>query len=158
MSVVTRRGSAAVLGLVAAGLLAFAACGGENSESEVDGGGDGGPATINATLGGSAGEFSLTVDPDSASAGKVRFNVTNEGESEHEFELFKTDVAAEQIPVAGGKANLEAVEAEEIDEVEDLEAGDSAELEADLEAGTYLIICNLPAHFEQGMHTGFTVG
>jgi len=28
----------------------------------------------------------------------------------------------------------------------------------DLEAGTYQLVCNLPGHYEAGMHTVFTVG
>jgi len=30
-------------------------------------------------------------------------------------------------------------------------------LQTNLEAGSYVIICNLPAHYESGMHTAFTV-
>ena len=38
-------------------------------------------------------------------------------------------------------------------------AGDGAteELTVDLEAGSYVLVCNIPAHYRQGMSTPFTV-
>ncbi len=44
-----------------------------------------------------------------------------------------------------------------IDEVEDIAGGSSESLTVKLDAGKYVLICNLPSHYEQGMHTGFTV-
>jgi hypothetical protein len=54
-----------------------------------------------------------------------------------------------------------------LDEVEDIESGDAAELTLDLEAGTYVLLCNLveaeedtgevESPFTEGMHAMFTV-
>jgi uncharacterized cupredoxin-like copper-binding protein len=125
--------------------------------SEEDEGSGGDVTPIGAAMGGDSGEFTITLDPAATGAGPIVFNVSNDGEVEHEFEVFKTDAAPEDIPVADGHADMEAAGAEEIEEVEDIAPGATAELETDLEAGTYLIVCNLPAHFEQGMYTTFTV-
>ena len=35
--------------------------------------------------------------------------------------------------------------------------GSSQDLKVNLAAGKYVLICNLPAHYKQGMHTAFTV-
>jgi uncharacterized cupredoxin-like copper-binding protein len=45
-----------------------------------------------------------------------------------------------------------------LDEVEDVLPGGSASLTLELEAGTYLIICNLPGHYSNGMVAVFEVG
>ena len=42
-------------------------------------------------------------------------------------------------------------------EIEDIEAGSNESLTVTLDAGNYVFICNLPGHYAQGMHTGFTV-
>ena len=44
-----------------------------------------------------------------------------------------------------------------IDEVEDLAPGTSSSLDVNLDAGAYVLVCNLPAHYEQGMFAAFTV-
>jgi uncharacterized cupredoxin-like copper-binding protein len=44
-----------------------------------------------------------------------------------------------------------------IDEAEDIAPGTTATLTTDLKAGSYVIICNLPTHYESGMHAAFTV-
>ena len=46
---------------------------------------------------------------------------------------------------------------EPVDEVEDIAPGTSASLSLDLEPGTYAVICNLPGHYANGMHTTFAV-
>jgi uncharacterized cupredoxin-like copper-binding protein len=50
-----------------------------------------------------------------------------------------------------------------IDEIEDLEVGNSETLAVNLEAGPYVLICNVydkkekESHYQEGMRTGFTV-
>ena len=44
-----------------------------------------------------------------------------------------------------------------VDEIEDIEGGSSQSLTVNLDAGSYVLICNLPGHYAQGMHAGFTV-
>lgn len=44
-----------------------------------------------------------------------------------------------------------------VDEIEDITPGSSADLTVDLDAGTYVIMCNLPGHFAQGMYSTFEV-
>ena len=54
---------------------------------------------------------------------------------------------------------------EVVDEIEDIPVGDSETLTVDLDAGPYVLICNivqkeeggLEAHYSEGMRAGFTV-
>jgi uncharacterized cupredoxin-like copper-binding protein len=141
--------------IIAALALVPVACGGDDDEgSEASSSG----TTVTAALGQSdAGEYTITLDNESVPAGEVTFQIANEGELEHEFEIVKTDVAKGDLPVEAGKADVEAEGGEEVDEVEDLASGAERELTVDLEAGNYLLICNLPGHYDQGMVTAFTV-
>jgi hypothetical protein len=44
-------------------------------------------------------EFAIVLGSDSASAGEVTFNVTNEGPNDpHEFMVFRTDLAPDALP------------------------------------------------------------
>jgi uncharacterized cupredoxin-like copper-binding protein len=127
-----------ILGLV----LVTASCSGDD---------DGG---IGVTL----ADFTITVDPDSASAGDVTFDITNDAGQTHEFVVFKTDLAPDQLPTdEGGDVDEAGEGVEHVDEIEDITAGSTESLTVNLDTGSYVLICNLPGHYAQGMHTGFTV-
>ena len=102
-------------------------------------------------------DFSVTPDPDSAPAGETTFDVTNDAEQVHEFVVFQTDLAADQLPT---DENGDVDEAGEgvalVDEIEDIEGGSTQSLTVNLDAGSYVLICNLPGHYQQGMHASFT--
>ena len=110
-----------------------------------------GEGTIEATL----TEFEVTLSATSAPAGTVTFNVTNDGTQTHEFVVIKTDTPAADLPVEDSVVPEDQVEV--VDEIEDLEAGASEELPVELEAGHYVIICNVAGHYSSGMHADFTV-
>jgi uncharacterized cupredoxin-like copper-binding protein len=120
------------------------------------GGGDEG--TVNVTQ----KDFSVTVDPTSAPAGDVTFDITNDGPSVHEFVVFQTDLAPDALPMTEDETGVAIVDEEgegvqHIDEVEDIASGANESLTVSLTAGNYVLLCNLPAHYQQGMHTAFTV-
>ena len=108
-------------------------------------------AAVEATL----TEFEVTLSPDTAPAGTVTFNVTNNGTQTHEFVVIKTDTPADELPVEDSTVSEDGVEV--VDEIEDLEAGATETLDVDLDAGHYVIICNVPGHYSSGMHMDFTV-
>jgi uncharacterized cupredoxin-like copper-binding protein len=134
----------AVLGLVAA------AC------SSDEGGG-----TVGVTL----QEFAVVPAESSIGAGEVTFEVTNEGPDDvHEFVVFKTDLAPDALPTGEDGSVDEAGEGLElINEIEDIAVGDAPTLTVSLDAGNYVLICNiydeseLEAHYQEGMFVGFTV-
>ncbi len=109
-------------------------------------------------VGATEADFSITLDADSAPAGDVTFDIQNDAGQTHEFVVFKTDLAPDALPVDDKGAVDETGEGvTHIDEVEDITGGSSKSLTVKLDAGSYVLICNLPGHYAQGMHTGFTV-
>jgi uncharacterized cupredoxin-like copper-binding protein len=122
--------------------LAAAACG--------EGGG------VSATL----SDFKIELGSTSAKAGEVTFKVKNNGPSVHEFVVFKTDLAPDALPTKQDENGIEIVDeegagVEAIDEIEDIAVGSSHDLKVNLPAAKYVVICNLPAHYAQGMHAAF---
>ncbi|MEO7295573.1 MAG: hypothetical protein ABIZ57_05480 [Candidatus Limnocylindria bacterium] len=102
---------------------------------------------------------------DSAEAGDITFEVTNDGPADvHEFVVLKTDLDPADLPVDENGVVSEAGEGiEVIDEIEDIPIGETQELLVTLEAGNYVLLCNIwseeegEAHYGMGMRTAFTV-
>ncbi len=156
-----------VAGLAVAMLLGVACGGGGKKTTER-------PTTSATQASGAAvdvilSEWLLEPDPVSVSAGKVTFTANNEGEKEHEFVILKTGLAPGALPTkADGSVDEEGAGVEAVDEIEDIAAGTSADLVVDdLQAGKYVLICNVVAEAEgktevhykegEGMHAAFTV-
>lgn len=145
--------------------LLLTACASSASESPaasaVGGSAAPGGTTVNVTI------LEWAVVPDSASvaAGEVTFAVTNEGPADvHEFVIIRTDLDPGALPTdATGKVDEAGGGMEVIDEIEDIVVGDTAEVTATLEAGSYVLLCNiydeteLEAHYDMGMYIAFTV-
>jgi uncharacterized cupredoxin-like copper-binding protein len=114
----------------------------------------GGGSGIGVTL----ADFTITPDESSASAGELTFDVTNDAEQTHEFVIFKTDLAEDALPTDDeGLVDESGEGVELIDEIEDVAGGSTQSLTVNLDAGSYVFICNLPGHYAQGMHAGFSV-
>jgi len=148
--------------------LALAACGGDTTSSPSPPGASpaapGSPAagqTVDVTL----QEWAVVPASESVAAGDVTFAITNTGpEDEHEFVVMKTDLDAGALPTDDSGVVDEAGEGMEvIDEVEDLPVGESQDLAVELDAGHYVLLCNIyddteqEAHYTLGMRINFTV-
>jgi uncharacterized cupredoxin-like copper-binding protein len=90
-----------------------------------------------------------------APAGEVSFDLQNDGPSDHTFFLVKTDLAEDALPVVDHVVDLSGLDIAAQAGV--LPFGTHASLTADLSAGTYVMFCNLPGHYESDMHAAFTV-
>ena len=109
-------------------------------------------------IGATEADYSITLDESTAPAGDVTFDVTNDAEQPHEFVVFKTDLAEDALPVdADGNVDEAGDGVGLVDELEDIAPGDNPSLTVTLDAANYVIICNLPGHYKQGMHTPFVV-
>jgi uncharacterized cupredoxin-like copper-binding protein len=141
-------GSLGALAVVAALTLIGSACGGDNDES-------GGSNTVKVTQ----KDFSIALDRSTVDHGDITFDIHNDGPSTHEFVVFKTDLADDNLPVNSdeGIVDEEGEGLASVDEQEDIENGADAELAVTLDAGSYVVICNLAGHYEQGMHATLTV-
>src|ERR671934_2673995 len=98
-------------------------------------------------------DYKITVNVPSVKAGKVKIGVRNVASMEHSFQVLKTDLAPDKLPVDG--ASAKAKEDGKIGEIASIAAGKSAALTVDLVPGNYVFICNVASHYQLGMHTGF---
>jgi uncharacterized cupredoxin-like copper-binding protein len=99
-------------------------------------------------------DFAIQMDPTALATGNVTITAANQGPSVHEFEIFFGE-GGDQLPVQSGVADTSGLRL--VDELEDIAPGTSGELNLFLAPGNYALICNLPSHYEQGMHVTFTV-
>lgn len=152
-----RRQAAGITAVIAVLALVAGACGDDDGGEETGAGG-----AIEVTL----QEFAVLPSPDSAPAGEVTFNVTNIGpEDVHEFVVFATDLAPDKLPTApDGSVDETGEGVELIDEIEDIAVDATPTLTVTLDAGSYVLICNIVeeegaetiVHYQQGMRVGFT--
>ena len=151
-----------IAGLAAMAVL-IAACGASSTTSAptaatnpTAGPGTGGTgAAINVT----EADFKIEPSATTTAAGPVTFHITNSGTQAHEFVVVKTDKAADQLPTssAGTEVEEDGAGLTVVDEAEDIAAGASTDLNITLEAGHYVLLCNVPGHYALGMHVDFTV-
>ena len=95
-------------------------------------------------------EFDITLSAASAPPGEVVFEVRNAGALPHEVILVRTELDAAELPVHDGAVHEDSLDI--VTEVRDLAAGESATMTAELEAGHYVLICNLSGHYESGVN------
>jgi uncharacterized cupredoxin-like copper-binding protein len=97
-------------------------------------------------------EFKVLASPLKGYGGYVSFSVKNTGGIPHELVILKTKTAPAKLPVKGGKA----VETGRVGRVGPLKPGTSKRLNLALKAGKYVLLCNLPGHYQAGQRIGFT--
>lgn len=118
-------------------------------------------------------DFVVEPAPGSVPAGRVTFEVTNEGyatdeEGEpvtsisagrHELSVLRTDLPAAHLPQNTTEfvVEVDAPEIEVLGSTPPLEAGAQESLTIDLEPGPYVLICNLTSHYARGMWAEITV-
>jgi uncharacterized cupredoxin-like copper-binding protein len=90
--------------------------------------------------------------------GKVVFTAINNGTVEHELIVLETDLApnalvisGEQVDVAASGTIVASIQKEQ------LGPGFNADLTLELEAGNYVLFCNIPNHYESGQAASFRV-
>ena len=146
-------GAAAVAGFAIAG------CAASSGAPSQEAGGD--ATTIDVAL----QEWSVVPSAASVAAGDVTFVITNDGPNDvHEFVVLNTDLDPGELPTDEHGAVTEDGEGiEVIDEIEDIPVGETQELSVTLDAGTYVLLCNIydegedEAHYQMGMRIAFEV-
>ena len=98
-------------------------------------------------------EFKVLPSPLTAKRWYVSFSVKNTGKIDHELVVLKTNVPPAKLPVKGGKA----VETGRVGRVGPLKPGASKSLTLNMKPGKYVLLCNLPGHYQAGQRIGFTV-
>jgi len=98
-------------------------------------------------------EFTLNLGVATIPAGKVTFKVTNGGKMTHEFNILKTVTPGADLKVTNGQAD----ETGSVAETGDMAAGSVKSLTVNLKPGHYVVLCNLPGHYQGGMWKNMTV-
>ena len=111
------------------------------------------PADVQLTV--TLKDYGVTLSSPTVKAGTVKIGVQNSGAMAHQFDLIKTDVAADKLPVDQGSAK--AKEDGLVKQVLNIGIGKTAVVTADLAAGHYVILCNVPGHYQLGMRADLTV-
>lgn len=130
----------------------FAACSSDDGEAKSD-----------VTL----SEWIVEPDPTSVDAGDIEFVGDNQGGETHELVVVRA-ANAEALPTDadGAVVEDELPDGALIGEIEDIESQSSKSVSLDLEAGSYVLFCNITeelddgsieSHFAEGMHSGFKV-
>jgi uncharacterized cupredoxin-like copper-binding protein len=153
----TRR---AIYALVAAIAIATVACSSSSSSSSSSAGSTSSTASSPDTstsgeIAATVKDFSIAIEPSDVAAGQVKFTISNEGPSTHEFVVVRTDTAPGDLPVDNGLVSEDGIDV--IGEAEDIAPSTTPDLVLTLEEGQYVIICNIEGHYEQGMNAGLTV-
>jgi uncharacterized cupredoxin-like copper-binding protein len=102
-------------------------------------------------------DMSIKLSTASIPAGTVTFAVTNGGTTNHEFVILQTAIA--QSALSSDSTNPgTVVEPGFLGKVANLAPQATGSLTLTLGPGSYVLICNLPAHYSAlGMHIAFTV-
>ncbi len=137
----------ALLVATALPILLLTACGDEAKKS-----------TVEVTL----SEWQVAADPDSVPEGDVTFNVDNEGDETHELLVVRTDFDPAELPTKdNGSVDEGADGIDVVGETDDIDSGDDDSRIFELDAGNYVLMCNLvedgESHYQMGMHTSFEV-
>ena len=122
--------------------------------------------TVTATL----KEWEIKLSATEFASGDMTFNLTNNGDKEHEFIVRKTDLKADSLPLVesgddAGRIDEESTELTEVgnpSEVAVVPPGSTGlSLRLNLKPGHYVLFCNLKVedllHYQKGMHIDFTV-
>lgn len=102
-------------------------------------------------------EYDIELESSSAPAGDVALSVRNAGEIAHQLVVLRTGRDPDDLPVKDGVVPTDGKGIDEAGSIELLAAGASQTLTIDLEAGRYVLICNIAGHYGSGMYTSFLV-
>jgi uncharacterized cupredoxin-like copper-binding protein len=115
----------------------------------------GGSLTINMS------DYAFSPKDATTNAGTVKLSTPNQGQLPHELVLFKTKQSAGSLPtLSNGEVDEEGLEANGVEspgEIEDVGPGETKAATLKLSPGKYVMICNLPGHYKQGMYGTLTV-
>ncbi|MHB8575630.1 MAG: hypothetical protein ACYDCQ_09890 [Dehalococcoidia bacterium] len=113
-------------------------------------GGSSGGTPVAVTL----NQSSLTDAPASVASGKTTFKVTNAGSEKHEFVVLKTDTPQDKLtPGADGTVSEDG----KVNELDPFSPNATKTLTLTLKPGKYILLCNLPGHYQRGIHAALTV-
>jgi uncharacterized cupredoxin-like copper-binding protein len=104
-------------------------------------------------------DFEVEQDAAIVPAGTVSLRILNEGPTTHELIVVRTDTAPDKLPLQddGLTVDEEGPGITFLDEAEGLDIDDRQTMVLDLEAGNYVMYCNLEGHYLGGMYAPLRV-
>jgi len=145
--------------LVAAGLaLVVSGCGDDDETTAASGTGTtttpaDPPANPDTTLAVSMSEFKFAPANPELARGNVEITATNKGNTEHELVLLKTDKDPSKLPKDGNGVS----EKDSVGEIPETPPGQDGSHTFNLKPGKYVMVCNIPGHYDAGMYGTLTV-
>jgi len=100
-------------------------------------------------------DYAITLSVATVKAGTVKFGIRNNATMVHDFEVYKTDLPFDKLPIDGGSAKVKMDGL--VKQMINIAANRSTTLSADLQPGNYVIICNIAGHYQLGMRVGLKV-
>ena len=99
-------------------------------------------------------DFKLTTKTVLVHTGLVTFRVHNSGPSTHEFNVDRTDIAADALPLRadGLSVNEDSKRLTRVGSMDDVRLGATRDLTLRLTPGHYVLYCNLEGHYLGGMY------
>lgn len=136
--------------LVVLASVVFAGCSDGGNDDEQD---DDASAVSSLTV--TLSEWRIKAESTHVNAGEVTFNVRNEGAAPHELVVVRTNLSANKLPVASGFVDEE--QAVPVGRTANVNNGKSETLILPVTPGTYVLFCNIHAHYGQGMSMALMV-
>jgi uncharacterized cupredoxin-like copper-binding protein len=100
-------------------------------------------------------EWAVKPSKTSVKAGNVGFVVRNDGKQTHELLVVNTTTQSGSIPVVDERAVVQAA-GPLTGAVENIGPGQEKTVTLQIGSSAYILLCNVPGHYEQGMHTGLS--
>lgn len=101
-------------------------------------------------------DTSIKLNLAAAAAGNVTFTIKNSGSVTHELIVLKTALAQNQIPASTTQPGT-VTEPGLMTQTPTIPVGGVFTLTLAMGTGQYVLMCNQPAHYLIGMHTGFAI-
>ncbi|MBI2773306.1 MAG: copper-binding protein [Chloroflexi bacterium] len=100
-------------------------------------------------------EHTISLTSREVRSGTVTFVSRNRGSIAHDLIVLRTDLTPDKVPLDTN--TQKAKEDGRVGGVEEIAPGKNANLRLELAPGHYVLICNVPTHFQLGMRTELTV-
>ena len=99
----------------------------------------------------------IVVDKPTVKAGRVTLHAVNQSKSlVHEVIIARVD-GSKPLPMDAGQVRVIESRVPRLGEIADLTPGKTGALTVDLKPGSYVLFCNQPGHYHDGMSTSLTV-
>jgi uncharacterized cupredoxin-like copper-binding protein len=100
----------------------------------------------------------MVLDHDSLKPGRVTFQAENQSKTlVHEVIVVRDD-GAKELPLDTKQDKVIEKRIKRLGEIADVPPGKTGKLTLNLKPGTYMLICNQPGHYKDGMRAKVTVG